>query len=88
VPNLARRPQAPVKGPDRAEVLRMRRIRVVLAAAHLDHDRSNNRLGNLKSLCQRCHRVHDRLHHVARRRMTHWLRRARGDLVLGPYKPI
>ena len=28
---------------------------IVLAAAHLDHDPSNNRPGNLRSLCQRCH---------------------------------
>jgi hypothetical protein len=27
---------------------------VVLAAAHLDHDPTNNRLRNLRSLCQRC----------------------------------
>jgi hypothetical protein len=63
----------------------MRRTRIVLAAAHLDHNPSNNRLRNLKSLCQRCHLIHDRPHHLARRRITYLLRRALGDLFLGPY---
>jgi hypothetical protein len=58
---------------------------VVLAAAHLDHDPRNNRLRNLKSLCQRCHMIHDRPHHLAQRRITYLLRRALGDLFLGPY---
>ena len=63
----------------------MRQTRVVLAAAHLDHDPTNNRLRNLKSLCQRCHLIHDRPQHLARRRITYLLRRALGDLFLGPY---
>lgn len=63
----------------------MRQTRVILAAAHLDHDPSNNRLGNLRSLCQRCHMIHDRPHHLAQRRITYLLRRALGDLFLGPY---
>ena len=66
----------------------MRRTRVVLAAAHLDHDPSNNRRGNLKSLCQRCHLIHDRPQHLARRRITYLLRRALGDLFLGRYSSI
>jgi hypothetical protein len=75
----------PARWPDLEEVVRMRRTRVILAAAHLDHDPSNNRWGNLKSLCQRCHMIHDRPHHLARRRITYLLRRALGDLFLGPY---
>ena len=71
--------------PDLDEAARMRQTRVVLAAAHLDHDPTNNRLGNLKSLCQRCHLIHDRPQHLARRRITYLLRRALGDLFLGPY---
>ncbi len=63
----------------------MRQTRVVLAAAHLDHNPGNNRPRNLKSLCQRCHLIHDRPHHLARRRITYLLRRALGDLFLGPY---
>ncbi len=39
--------------------------RVVLAAAHLDSDPTNNRLKNLRALCQRCHMLHDRPHHLA-----------------------
>ena len=63
----------------------MRRTRVILAAAHLDHDPSNNRMRNLRSLCQRCHMIHDHPHHLAQRRITYLLRRAVGDLFLGPY---
>jgi hypothetical protein len=39
--------------PDLVEVAPIRHTRVMLAAAHLDHDPRNNRLRNLKSLCQR-----------------------------------
>jgi len=48
----------------------VRTTRVVLAAAHLDHDPSNNRLRNLKALCQRCHLLHDREEHRRRRWVT------------------
>ena len=34
--------------------------KIFLAAAHLDHDPGNNRRGNLKAFCQRCHMLHDR----------------------------
>jgi hypothetical protein len=71
--------------PDLVDVVQIRHTRVVLAAAHLDHDPRNNRLRNLKSLCQRCHMIHDRPHHLAQRRITYLLRRALGDLFLGPY---
>jgi hypothetical protein len=63
----------------------LRTTRVVLAAAHLDYDPANNRLRNLRSLCQRCHLTHDRPYHLAQRRITYLLRRALGDLFLGPY---
>jgi hypothetical protein len=71
--------------PDLVETAQVRQTRVILAAAHLDHDPSNNRQRNLKSLCQRCHMIHDRPHHLAQRRITYLLRRALGDLFLGPY---
>ena len=71
--------------PDLEQIVRLRTTRVVLAAAHLDHDPTNNRLRNLRSLCQRCHLIHDRPHHLAQRRITYLLRRALGDLFLGPY---
>ena len=73
--------------PDIEEAVAFRQTRVILAAAHLDHDPGNNRLRNLRSLCQRCHMIHDRTHHLARRRITYLLRRALGDLFLGPYSP-
>ena len=71
--------------PDLEQAIHIRSTRVVLAAAHLDHDPSNNRLSNLRSLCQRCHLIHDRPYHLAQRRITYLLRRAMGDLFLGPY---
>ena len=57
----------------------------MLAAAHLDHDPSNNRLRNLRCLCQRCHLMHDRVRHLAERWITVRLRYAIGDLFLGRY---
>jgi hypothetical protein len=59
--------------------------RIVLAAAHLDGNPTNNRLKNLRALCQRCHMLHNRPHHLAQRRITHRRRLAEGDLFLGPY---
>lgn len=59
--------------PDLLEREQPRQTRVILAAAHLDHDPRNNRLRNLRGLCQRCHQIHDLPH------------RALGDLFLGPY---
>jgi hypothetical protein len=72
--------------PDLEQVAQMRTTHVVLAAAHLDHDPTNNRLRNLRSFCQRCHMIHDRPRHLAQRRITYLLRRALGDLFLGPYR--
>jgi hypothetical protein len=67
------------------EAPRFRMTRVVLAAAHLDSDPTNNRLKNLRALCQRCHMLHDRPHHLAQRWITYRRRSAVGDLFLGPY---
>jgi hypothetical protein len=71
--------------PDLMEATQARQTRVILAAAHLDHNPGNNRTRNLRSLCQRCHMIHDRPHHLAQRRITYLLRRALGDLFFGPY---
>jgi hypothetical protein len=57
--------------------------RVVLAAAHLDSDPTNNRMKSARA-CQRCHMLHDRPHHLAQRRITYRRRLAAGDLFLGP----
>jgi hypothetical protein len=62
--------------------------RVVLAAAHLDSDPTNNRLKNLRALCQRCHMLHDRQHHLTQRWITYRRRSADGDLFLGPYRAM
>ena len=64
---------------------RLRVTRVILAAAHLDHDPMNSAPSNLKSLCQRCHMLHDRPYHLAQRWLTYRMRWAIGDLFLGPY---
>jgi hypothetical protein len=75
----------PAPAPEQAA--QARRTRVVLAAAHLDHNPANNHHRNLRSLCQRCHMLHDRPHHLAQRRITYRRRWALGDLFTGPYWP-
>ena len=64
-----------------------RMTKVVLAAAHLDHDPSHcgPRHRNLRAFCQRCHLLHDRPEHRRRIRLTLQRRRALGDLFTGPY---
>ena len=74
--------------PDLVEATRFRMTRVVLAAAHLDSDPANNRLKSLRALCQRCHMLHDRPHHLAQRWITYRRRPAVGDLFLGPYPAL
>ncbi len=71
--------------PSPADFARSRTTRVVLAAAHLDHDPAHNHPRNLRSLCQRCHMLHDRPHHLAQRWLTYRRRWAIGDLFLGSY---
>ena len=75
----------PARWPELADVVAVRLTRVVLAAAHLDNDPANNRLANLKGLCQRCHMLHDRPFHLAQRWLTYRRRWAIGDLFLGRY---
>jgi hypothetical protein len=58
----------------------LRVTRVVLAAAHLNHDPGDNRPRNLAALCQRCHLGHDRAEHRRRRWRNAFHRRARADL--------
>ena len=64
---------------------RVRTTRVVLAAAHRDHDTSNNAGANLAAFCQRCHMIHDLPEHRRRRWFTLFRRKALGDLFRGPY---
>lgn len=47
---------------------RPRPVKVILTAAHLDHDEANNAPSNLRALCQRCHLVMDGPDNRARRR--------------------
>lgn len=66
--------------------IRHRWTLVRLACAHLNHDIADNSPANLAALCQRCHLIHDRPHHLARRRITYLMRRAMGDLFDGRYR--
>src|SRR6195952_1357053 len=75
----------PARWPDLIDAVHIRQTRVVLATAHLDNNPANNRLANLKSLCQRCHMLHDRPFHLAQRWLTYRRRLAIGDLFLGWY---
>jgi hypothetical protein len=75
----------PARWPDLIDAVYIRLTRVVLAAAHLDNDPTNNRLANLRSFCQRCHMLHDRPFHLAQRWLTYRRRWAIGDLFLGRY---
>ena len=75
------------KVPSPAPDVPLRTTKVVLAAAHLDHDPAHcgRRHRNVRALCQRCHMLHDRPEHRRRIRMTLRRRRALGDLFSGPY---
>ena len=75
----------PLKSKRPVTLPRIRTTFVVLACAHLDHDPANNRSGNLRAYCQRCHIIHDRAEHLRQRRITYRLRKASGDLFFGPY---
>jgi hypothetical protein len=75
----------PCRWPDLMEAFSLRTTKVILAAAHVNHNPARNGWRNLKSLCQRCHMIHDRPYHLAERRLTHLRRYASGDLFLGPY---
>jgi hypothetical protein len=78
----------PARWPDLMDVAQFRTTRTVLATAHLDSNPSNNRMKNLRALCQRCHILHDRPHHLAQRWITYRRRLAAGDLFLGPYPAL
>jgi hypothetical protein len=60
------------------------RTRVVLAAAHRDHNTSNNVGGTRAAFCQRCHMIHDRPEHQRRRWRALFRRKASGDLFSEP----
>lgn len=52
-----------------AVVIRDRKIvRVVLTISHRDHKPENNRVTNLRALCQRCHLRYDRHEHARTRK--------------------
>jgi hypothetical protein len=72
--------------PDLEDMTRQRTTRVVLAAAHVNHDPARSGARNLRAWCQRCHLQHDRAWLLAQRWLTYRMRRALGDLFLGRYQ--
>ena len=72
--------------PDLTELTHQRTTRVILAAAHRDHDPARSGGRNLRALCQSCHLAHDRAWHLFQRWISYRLRSAVGDLFLGPYR--
>lgn len=67
----------PIKGPDCYAMLDPLRgdenqlaIKIVLTIAHLNHDPSDNRLDNLKAMCQKCHLAYDKDLHAHNSRVT------------------
>jgi len=48
----------------------LRRLRIILTTAHLDHDPTNGADDNLAAWCQRCHLEYDLQHHLETRRQT------------------
>jgi hypothetical protein len=66
---------------------RVRVTRVVLAAAHRDHDTANNEDANLAAFCQRCHMLDDRDEHRRRRWRTLFRREAMATCSRGRIRP-
>ena len=62
--------------------------RVAVITGDRRGDRFDNRSRNLKAFCQRCHMLHDRPEHQRRRLLTLRMRKAIGDLFLGPYRIV
>jgi hypothetical protein len=54
--------------------------KVVLTCAHLNHDTADNRMSNLRHLCQRDHLRHDAAHHAETARRTRDARRGQTRL--------
>lgn len=54
--------------------------RVVLTVAHLNHTPEDNRMSNLKAMCQLCHNRYDADHRKATRATTRHRSRAASDL--------
>jgi hypothetical protein len=73
----------PARWPDLEDMTRQRTTRVVLAAAHVNHDPTRSGRRNLRAWCQRCHLQHDRTWHLAQRWLTYRMRRALGDCSSG-----
>ena len=65
--------------PDLEDLTRQRTTRIVLAAAHVNHDPARSGRRNLRAWCQACHLAHDRAWHLLQRWISYRLRYARGD---------
>lgn len=58
----------------KAALAPVRRVKVVLTIAHLDHTPENNDPSNLKAFCQKCHNEYDAEHRKANRAKTRRLK--------------
>lgn len=56
-------------------VVWVRRVRIVLTVAHLNHDPTDRRNRNLRALCQWCHLHHDAPFHAINARRTRQTRK-------------
>jgi hypothetical protein len=74
--------------PTLLEAVSRRTTKVVLATAHLDNNPRSNSYRNLRCLCQRCHLLKDRTHHLRQRWLTYRERLAIADLFLGLYAEL
>lgn len=77
-----------IRWPDLIDVTQARTTRVILAAAHLNHQPECRRLRSLKAFCQRCHLNFDRPFHLSQRWITYRARYAIGDLFVGSYAEL
>ncbi|MCD8025072.1 MAG: hypothetical protein LUE64_06010 [Candidatus Gastranaerophilales bacterium] len=52
------------------EVENLKKIKIILTIAHLDHNPQNCDPLNLRALCQKCHNNYDKEHRIETRRKT------------------
>jgi hypothetical protein len=76
---VPRKPEPTVVNPRSDRSLVLRRVPRPLEETHFSWHMTH------VGVCQRCHMLHDRRHHLAQHWVTYRRRSAVGDLFLGPY---
>jgi tRNA(Ile)-lysidine synthase TilS/MesJ len=61
----------------------VKKIKIVLTIAHIDHDTTNNADDNLAALCQRCHNRHDAPHRTVNAARTRERKRREAKVASG-----